>query len=131
MKEYCRKYNEEVVKRNLVLNEEGFNTYTFYNWTEEENEGFCKMYLEEVCNKAKVREKAAEVISKLKENNEIYIMSTRIKRHFSDPVKVTEKFLNENNIVYNKIIVNHLDRYSACIENGIDIMIEDEPRKYN
>lgn len=73
LKEYCKKYNEEVVRRNLKMNEEGFSTSNLYDWTMEEEMDFCDKYLEEIVKKAKIKENASKIIKKLKEEqNYIY-----------------------------------------------------------
>lgn len=128
LREYCQKYNEEVVKRDLKLNEKGFATYNLYEWTEEENTDFCRKYLEEVVMQAKVKENAKEIIEKLKkEENIIYIITARTKEHFENPYAVTERFLKEKGIAYDELIVDCTEKDKFCKENNIDIMIDDEP----
>lgn len=84
--EYCIKYNNEVVKRNLPLNDKGFVTYNFFDWSNDEKMDFCAKFLEEVVLKAPIKEKTQEIIKKLKENNYIYIITyiitARKKPHF-------------------------------------------------
>lgn len=132
LKEYCKKYNDEVVKRNLKINEKGFASFNIFDWTEEENADFCLKYLEEVVLQAKVKENAREVIKKLKEEgNIIYIITARKEPEFSNPYNITEKFLTENGIVYDELLVGKLEKKQFCIENQIDIMIDDEPQNIN
>lgn len=129
LKEYCRKYNDEVVKRNLKMNENGYTTRTLYDWTTEENLIFCNRYFHEIFLKVDVKENAREVIEKMKnEFNEIYIITARSEPTVIEPYNVTKKFLDNNNIVYDEIIVNCEDKYKYCKENGIEIMIDDEPK---
>ena len=40
LKEYCKKYNDEFVKRGLQMHENGYSSYNLYDWTKEENMGF-------------------------------------------------------------------------------------------
>lgn len=132
LKQYCKKYNEEVVKRNLLVNELGFASFNLYNWTEDENRDFCLKYLEEIVLQAKVKENAQEIIEKLKkEKNKIYIITARTKPYFENPYEVTQKFLQKNNILYDELLVGKTNKYDFCIENNIDIMIDDEPQNIN
>lgn len=132
LKRYCKKYNEEVVKRNLLMNEEGFSTFNLYDWTEEENLDFCSKYLEEVVLQAKVKENAKEVIQRLREEgNTIYIITARIKPHFKEPYETTQKFLQKNGIEYDELLVGSTNKKQFCIENNIDVMIDDEPQNIN
>lgn len=132
LKQYCKRYNEEIVKRNLLMNEEGFSTFNLYDWTEEENLDFCSKYLEEVVLQAKVKENAKEVIQRLREEgNTIYIITARIKPHFKEPYETTQKFLQKNGIVYDELLVGSTNKKQFCIENNIDVMIDDEPQNIN
>lgn len=132
LKQYCKRYNEEVLKRDEPINEEGFASFNLYDWTKEENMDFCMRYLEEVVLQAKVKENAQEVIKKLKEQeNIIYIITARKKPDFNEPYKITEKFLKDNGIVYDELLVGKTDKKQFCIENKIDIMIDDEPQNIN
>lgn len=132
LKAYCKKYNDEVVKRNLEMNEKGYNTLNLYEWTHEENKDFCSKYLEEVVSQAEVKENAQEVIEEIRnEGNEIFIITARSQPRFKDPYNLTKDFLDKNNIVYDEIIVNCEDKYKYCKENDIEIMMDDEPQNIN
>jgi len=129
LKKYCREYNDKVVKRNLVMHEDGVASYNLYDWTEEENQDFCIKYLEEVVLQAEVKEHAREIIAKLKKKgHKIYIISSRAKPFFQTPAETTEKYLKEKGIVYDKLLVGKVEKKSSCIENQLDILIEDEPK---
>lgn len=128
LKEYCEKYNREIVKRNLKMNDKGFASYNLYNWTQEENEDFCIKYLEKVVLEAQLKENAKEIIEKLKnDGHSINIISSRIKPMFKTPYETTEKYLKEKGIKYDKLLVGSTDKERICIENNIEIMLEDEP----
>ena len=71
-------------------------------------------------------------IEKIKsEGNEIHIITARSEPTVIEPYNITKDFLDENNIAYDKIVVNCKDKYTYCKENDIDIMIDDEPRNIN
>lgn len=128
---YCIKYNNEVVKRNLPLNDKGFATFNFFDWTNNEEMDFCTKFLEEVVLNAPIKEEAQETIKKLKENNYIYIITSRKEPYFSEPYKLTKNFLDMNGILYDELIVECEDKFNFCKENNIDIMIDDEPQNIN
>lgn len=93
---------------------------------------FCRKYLKEIVLSAGIKENAQEIIKKLKEdNNYIYIITSRKKPYFDEPFSMTEKFLKDNNILYDELIVGCEDKYSFCKKNKIDIMIDDEPQNIN
>lgn len=132
LEEYCKRYNEEVIKRNLKMNEKGYSTRTLYNWTYEENLIFCNKYLQEIVLQADIKENAKEIIKKIKnEGNEIYIITARSEPTFIEPYSTSKEFLDKNNIVYDEIIVNCENKYRYCLENGIELMMDDEPQNIN
>lgn len=132
LKQYCKKYNEEIVKRNLPMNEKGFATINLYDWTKEEESDFCLKYLEKAVLQAPVKENAKEIIKKLKEeDNTIYIITARTKHHFKSPYETTEKYLKEKGIIYDELIVGATDKKKVCMEKNVDILIDDEPQNIN
>lgn len=132
LKKYCKKYNDTVIKRNLQMHEDGVASYNLYDWTPEENMDFCIKYLEEIVLQAKVKENAKEIIQKLKnEGHLIYIISSRAVPMFKTPYETTEKFLKDHGIVYDKLLVGSLDKKPSCIENKLDVLIEDESKYIN
>ena len=98
MKEYCKKYNEEVVKRNLPINEKGFAASNLYDWTDEERQDFFDNILLEVFSKVTTKENATNVINELKkEGNDIYIITARTK--VKEPYKVTQEMLKNMGLI--------------------------------
>lgn len=129
LKEYCKRYNDTVVKRNLKMHEDGVASYNLYDWTPEENQDFCNKYLEEIVLQAEVKENAREIIQELKDvGHTIYIISARAVPEFKTPYETTEKFLKEKEIVYDKLLVGKREKKSFCIENDIEVLIDDEPQ---
>lgn len=132
IKEYCNMYNDTVVKRGLTMHEDGVASYNLFDWTKEENHDFCINYLEKAVLSAKVKENAAEVIRRLKnEGHEIYIISARVEPVFKTPYESTEQYLKDNDIVYDKLIVGSIDKLPYCQKYNLDIFLEDEPRYIN
>lgn len=129
LKKYCKKFNDEVVKRNLKMNETGYNTSNIYDWTEEENRQFCKKYIEQAHTEATIKENAPNIIQRLKKDgNLIYIISARHKPYFSDPYSLTKNYLDINGIVYDELVVDCIDKLTFCKEHNIDILVDDEPQ---
>lgn len=126
--DYCTKYNNEVVKRNLKLNRKGYNISNFFAWTQEEQMDFSKKYLEGIVLSAPLKDNAKKIIEKISKDNYIYIITARKNPDFVDPYNMTKKYLDENKIIYNELIVGCEDKYKFCKDNNIDIMIDDEPQ---
>lgn len=127
LKQYCKKYNDEVVKRNLTMNKKGFAAGNLYDWTDEERQKFFDNILPEVFLKVEPKKNAQEIIQKLKqENNEIYIITAR--RKAKNSYELTLKTLQKYNIPYDGLIVGNVDKKQVCIDNNIDILLDDEPQ---
>ncbi len=132
LKEYCKRYNDTVVKRGLKMHLDGFASYNLYDWTPEENMDFCIKYLEEVVMQSQVKENARETIQELKkEGHKIHIISSRAVPMFKTPYETTRKFLKEHEIIYDKLLVGKIEKKSSCIENHLDVLIEDDPQYIN
>ena len=65
LKQYCKEYNDKVIKRNLSMNEEGFSVYNLYEWTEDEKTEFLEKYINEIRKKAHIKQNAQKVIQNL------------------------------------------------------------------
>ncbi len=91
---------------------------------------FLKLYCEKIFLEAKLKESVKDVIDSLKdEGNEIYIITARSLDHIFNAYEVTKKYLENNSILFDKLIIKAGDKVNACIENKIDVMIDNS--KYN
>ena len=103
-----------------------------FNWTEEQGEKFWNKYLIKYFTQTPIRKFAPEVIEKLKEEgNKIYIITARNnygmpKKYNGKVQKITKKWLKNNKIKYDEIIFEG-NKLQPCIDNNIDVMIEDSP----
>ena len=116
-----------------IENEEGYNLEEIYHITSEEEKTFWQKYtIEYISYPAKPF--AGEVLSKLREEgNQIYIITARTAEYKDNlPYKKEMEnrlitWLQQNNIPFDKIIFSPEEKLETCIENQIDIMIEDKP----
>lgn len=98
------------------------------NPSEPEVISFCMENYLRVFQKVKPKDNASKVIQNLLDKgNEIYLITARGENleFFRGSEKVTKKFLEYNNIKYTKIIFNAVNKAQLCIDNQIDIMIDD------
>ena len=70
---------------------------------------------------------APEVITKLKKDgNKISFVTARLLNIKNcNTEEITKKSLKDNNIPYDKLVINISDKLKYCKENGIEIFIED------
>ena len=98
-----------------------------YGFNYEELKYFLRVIQEEITKNAKPREYVRETIKKLRENgNKIYIITARDVEFHDDPYKLSKDWLDNNNIEYDKIIVNAREKAKICKREGIDIFIDDQ-----
>lgn len=131
---YYEKYNKQ------IRNNEGYETTDIFEVDSKLDDEFWYEYFKDYSINIEVRKFASEVIKKLKtEGNEIYIITARgnFLSHSADVMSVEEnqnivlEWLKRNDIEYNNIIFSPEDKLDICINNNIDIMIEDKPANIN
>lgn len=101
--------------------------------TEEQAEKFWNTYLEFYATKYPARSFASEVIKKLKQNHEIYIITARNedglpRESYGRMQEFVKKWLIDNDICYDELIFSVGSKLPYCLENEIDIMVEDSPQ---
>ena len=104
-----------------------------FDWSNEEELSFYKDNIEGIAKKLKVKEKVKEYIDRLHSDGHlIYIITGRDNGEYSEPYNMTKKWLDENNIYYdNLILTDAYDMHAKsleCLKNDIDIMIDDSVR---
>lgn len=124
---------EEGWSINIKLNE--YDENLMLGWNEEQCMKFWNKYIIKYFSETQVRTFAPEVIEKLRqEGHKIYIITARNdygmpKEHYGEEQEITRRWLNSNNIKYEKLIfAKDEEKVNQCIENEIDIMIEDSPK---
>lgn len=86
---------------------------------------FYDNYLYDVIAHAKLKEDAVRVINELYRDNEIYFITARSERFIKDVDNMTKNLLDSYNIKYNKIITGAGKKAELCVENNIDLLIDD------
>ena len=89
---------------------------------------FCSENYVNVYKRVKLKENAKEVIKRLLDRGyEIYFITARGERmgFFKGAEEATLEFLKANDIKYNEIILGAMDKATVCLENKIDVFIDD------
>lgn len=98
-----------------------------FKFSYEELKYFLQYIQEEITNKAIPRKGAVEVINCLKnDGHEIYIITARDSEFHNDPYLLSKNWLDKNNVYYDKLIVNAREKAPVCLEEKIDIFIDDQ-----
>ena len=89
---------------------------------------FAKATFDSTAASTPAKEHAAEVIRAWKEEgHRITIITGRSNAFYTDCYKTTEEELENCHIVYDKLICT-MDKKRACMEEGIDLLIDDSVR---
>lgn len=111
-----------------------YDSKDLFNWSEQDDMNFWSIYYKELLLKSTfVRPFVAEVLSFLKSKHKIFIITARKNEDLPKTEKrsmeqITQKYLENNNISYDKLILTANPKYKEIIKNSIDIMIEDNPQ---
>lgn len=97
-----------------------------FGWNNDDFMKFSKKYLEILLNEAKPKKGCVDVINKLREDgNKIVIITARNSEELIDPYEFTKNWLELNNIGFDKLVVNSNKKEEDCINNKIDVFIDD------
>lgn len=120
-----------ITKHNLpykIVNPDALFFKDMVNWTEEECDIFWISEADEMLSKVPARKNASKVITNLKQNgHKIVIITARSSQWHKDPYKMSYDWLVKNNIPFDKIIVGHIDKTQVCIDENLDVFIDDIP----
>lgn len=105
-----------------------------FAWTQEKADKFWNKYFLEYVVNTEPRMFSKDIIDKLiEEKNNIYIITARSEyglppNYYGKIQELTKEWLKKQDIKYDKIIfAKDNEKLPQCIENNIDIMIEDSP----
>lgn len=132
LEQEARKYAKQLGKKEQnisgITNKNDGNIWQRkYGFTYEELKYFLKEIQESVTKKARPREKAKEVIEKLKQKgHKIYIITARDSEFHDDPYQLSKDWLDKNEIEYDKLIVNAREKAHICQQEKIDVFIDDQ-----
>ena len=105
-----------------------------FNWTQEQSDRFWNKYLVPYVVESNARRYAKEIIKKLRqEENKVYIITARDEsgmptEYYGKMQQLTKEWLKKYEIEYDKLIfTKDKEKLQRCIENNVDVMIEDSP----
>ena len=120
-----KKFNEKE-NINYEIREDEWNWDKAFGWDEQTAKKFLKENVEYAYLNAGIKANAAETINRLKEEgNKIIIVTSRGAEHLQNAYEISEKWLKEKNVNFDKLIIGAVEKANACIENNIDIFIDD------
>lgn len=87
---------------------------------------FFSKYAVEISDHIELKEDAKEIIDKLhNEGHEIIIITARRDNYYKDAYAYCTKYLKSKNVYYDKLITEQVYKDKTCINEKIDLMIDD------
>ncbi len=87
---------------------------------------FAKKYYSIISLKYKLKPNVRKILKKLKaDGHEIIFITARSINGFYDPYKISSKYLDKHKIPYDKLIANVHKKAPICLEENIDLFIDD------
>lgn len=129
LEEYMQ-HDKELRNTGIINVEADYIRRGMFDWTEKEEREFYKNNIERIARNLKVKEDAKKYIDKLKDDGHyICIITGRDNGEYKEPYNMTKEWLDSNLIKYDKLILTDAydkkEKSIKCIENNIDIMIDD------
>ena len=126
-------HDKELRNSGIINKDADYIRKGMFDWNEDEENNFYKNNIERIAKKLGVIEGAKEYIDKLHDDGHIIcIITGRNNGEYKDPYNMTKKWLEDNNIYYdNLILTDAYDKHAKtkeCLEHNIDIMIDDSVR---
>ncbi len=115
--------NNGIIKNNVYIRD-------IFDWTQDEEQQYYHDNIERLANLFKPIKDCSKYIKELRDKGHyICIISGRDNREYSDPYNMTIEWLKKYAIEYDKLILtnayNVQEKADVCIENKIDLMIDD------
>ena len=125
-------HDKEIGKRGIINKNAEYIRRGMFDWSEVEEKIFYQQNIERIVKKLNPIEGEKEYIDKLKQDgHKIYIITGRDNGEYSNPYDMTKDWLDKFGIYYDKLILTNAyknDKHGKsekCIENNVDIMIDD------
>lgn len=125
LKEDKNKRNSGIINKNAEHMTQGM-----FDWSNEEIKDFLDKNMQRITENLEVVRDARKYLNKLQmEGHKIYLITGRNSNRLSDPEGLTKKWLLENKIYYDKLILtkNSKDKSKECLDNKVDVMFDDRP----
>ena len=99
-----------------------------FDWPEEVCNQFWYAEADKLLSSVPARDNASEVVSRLKNaGHKIIIITARTTEWHKQPYQMSFDWLQKNNIPFDKLIVGHTDKTQVCVDENIDVFIDDLP----
>lgn len=128
---YGLQYNDYILGKG-IKNENAYRISEIFDWEKDDYVKLKKYIQMEVLNIIKPRDDVVEYLNNIKKlGHEIYIITGRKSTEMRDTYNETLNWLKTNNIPFDKFIIEESNKGKVCIENNIDIFVDDSLKHLN
>lgn len=121
------RYDREVLGGSGIKDESAYEFTDMMGWEKDMKGKFFADRLEYIMDNAEIKPYAKEVINSLHDNGaKIIIISFRKGKYIKDPYALTKNWLDRNGVLYDKIYVDTGSKVDECIENKVNLFIDDK-----
>lgn len=121
------RYDKEVLGGSGIKDENAYEFTEMMGWEKEMKGKFFADRLEYIMSHAEIKPNAKEVINKLHdEGAKIIIISFRKGKYLADSYNLTKSWLDNNGVKYDKIYVDTGCKVDECLENNVNLFIDDK-----
>lgn len=121
------RYDKEILGGSGIKDENAYEFTEMMGWEKEMKGKFFADRLEYIMSHAEIKPNAKEVINKLHdEGAKIIIISFRKGKYLADPYNLTKSWLDNNGVKYDKIYVDTGCKVDECLENNVNLFIDDK-----
>jgi len=122
---YAIKYNKEK-KINYPIDTTTLDQEKAFGWNNNNKKEFASLYLKKILREANPHQDVVKVIRKLKDSgHKIFFITARTDEEVLGVYDFTREWLLNNNIYFDKLIVNSVDKVNICKANHINVFIDD------
>ena len=109
-----------------LVNPDAHAIRDIFDWTQEDVMRFIWSGGGQIFTEAPARQGAKEVIEELcAQGHRITILTARSGDWFPDPIALSRKQLERNQIPYDELVADVYEKGKYCVENDIEVLIED------
>lgn len=124
---YSHLYDIALIKNGMIDGTE-MGVHKRYGWNNDQANEFYEKYTAQVLSDAPFNPGARYVLRELKKQGHTLICVTLRGYYRQCEIDITEQRLKENNIVFDKIIYNQSNKLEVCLQEKIDLIIDDNPK---
>ncbi|MBQ3494911.1 MAG: HAD hydrolase-like protein [Clostridia bacterium] len=126
VKKYCKQKNW---KYKFKSSESSFFSQMFEWPSEEDFKMFWNEKMDTMLSIAPLRKGVVNVLNKLKkQGHKLIIITARSEADHKKPYEMSYDWLTKNKIPFDKLFVGHLNKSHICLDEKIDIFIDDYPK---